>query len=206
MRPSYRILALSAATLVLGFGAAALVRSHSVQAQAGVTVAIQAPANGATVSNPVAMKITSSGITIKAATAQDPTAAHYHYFIDHDPALVVKQGQQIPTGQPDIVHSADPNQVLPNLAAGPHTVWVVMAHTDHTPLTPDVTAKVSFSVAGGAAATPAPGAARAATPAAPNGLPNNGDDFTMLKLIVVGLGALLLAGGYTAIRIGSSRR
>src|SRR5207249_1505246 len=128
---------------------------------------------------------------IKAATDGDPNAGHYHYFVDRNPSTVLQQGQPIPSGQPDIIHSADPNQALPNLAPGQHTVWVVLAHTDHTPLTPNVQTSVSFSVGTGAQATPA---------AAPGSLPSNGDDFSMLRLLVIGAALILVGGGYLAIR------
>src|SRR5262249_42124387 len=83
-----------------------------------------------------------------------------------DPATVLQQGQPIPTGQPDIIHTDDANLVLPTVTAGQHRVWVVLAHTDHTPFSPNVQAQVAFTV-GAASATPAAGAGgAAATPAA----------------------------------------
>ncbi len=141
----------------------------AVQAQATPTIHISAPANGATVSNPVTVAVQSSGVTIKPAAAGDPNAAHYHYFIDRNPATVLQQGQPIPTGQPDIIHTDSANQQLPTLSPGQHTVWVVLAHTDHTPYNPNVQDQASFTVAapGQAAAASAPQAASAAAPPLP---------------------------------------
>src|SRR5437016_4085554 len=122
-----RVALLIALIALAAAGAGAALHGHSAQAQQGITVSITAPAGGATVSNPVQMHVQSTGVTIKAATEGDPNAAHYHYFVDRNPSTVVQQGQPIPSGQPDIIHSGDPNQVLPNLAPGQHTVWVVVA-------------------------------------------------------------------------------
>jgi len=107
------------------------------------------------VSNPVTITVVTTGALIKPATDNDPNAAHLHYFIDRDPATVVKQGQPIPTGQPDIIHTPDTSEQMPTLSPGQHTVWVVLAHTDHTPYNPNVQDQVSFNVGGGAAVTQA---------------------------------------------------
>lgn len=141
--------------LMLGIVAAASVAApwlSSARAQAGPTIKVTGPTNGASVSNPVTVSVQSSGATIKAATDNDPSAAHYHYFIDRDPATVLQPGQPIPQGQPDIIHTPDANLQLPTLAPGPHKVWVVLAHTDHTPYSPNVQDQVSFTVGGAAQA------------------------------------------------------
>jgi hypothetical protein len=152
-------------TIAVGVGLSAAVFLPAVSAQTPPTVTITSPANGATVSNPVSVTVTSSGATIKAATDGDPNAAHFHYFIDRDPATVLQPGQPIPTGQPDIIHTPSTTQQLPNLTPGQHTVWVVLAHTDHTPFSPNVQAQVTFTVG----AAPA-----SAASAAPAGLPASG--------------------------------
>lgn len=110
------------------------------------TMRVTAPANGASVNSVVVVSVEESGATIKAATANDPSAAHFHYFIDRDPATVLKPGQPIPTGQPDIIHTADASLTIPNLRPGEHHVWIVLAHTDHTPYSPNIQAEVSFTV------------------------------------------------------------
>jgi hypothetical protein len=159
---STRLLTLAAAMLAaLCFALSGLPGPTAVGAQAGPAVHITAPANGATVTNPVTVTVQSSGAVIKPATDNDPNAAHYHYFVDRNPASVLQQGQPIPTGQPDIIHTDSPNQQLPNLSPGQHTVWVVLAHTDHTPYNPNVQDQVTFTVAapGQAAAPPQTAAA-----------------------------------------------
>jgi serine/threonine-protein kinase len=108
---------------------------------------ITSPADGSTVHSSAVISVEQSGATIKPATDNDPNAAHYHYFIDRDPATVLKPGQPIPSGQPDIIHSADPTYIASDLRPGQHTVWVVLAHTDHSPFSPNIETKVSFTVA-----------------------------------------------------------
>jgi len=133
-----------------------LVQSPAARAQGGPTVKVTAPTNGANLTNPVTITVVTSGALIKAATDNDPNAAHLHYFVDRDPATVVKQGQPIPTGQPDIIHTPDTSEQMPTLSPGQHTVWVVLAHTDHTPYNPNVQDQVSFSVGGGVVAQASP--------------------------------------------------
>lgn len=183
------------ALLMLGAGGVLLGSGGHAVAQTTPTIQISGPANGSTVSNPVQMHVTSSGVTIKPATAGDPNAAHYHYFIDRNPSTVLQQGQPIPAGQPDIIHTDDANLTLPTLPAGQHTVWVVLAHTDHTPYNPNVQAQVSFTVSG-AAATPAAGRP---APGNASGLAATG---TGPSTVSMSLLALLLVAGATAGVLG----
>ena len=167
-----RLAAILAAALLAGSWMMSSVPAS--QAQATPTVRVTAPANAAAVSNPVTVTVTTGGATIKAATDNDPNAAHLHYFIDRDPAEVLRPGQPIPSGQPDIIHTPDTSQTLPTLSAGPHNVWVVLAHTDHTPYSPNVQDKVSFTI-GGAAQSAAPAAGAAASAAASPQMPRSGN-------------------------------
>jgi hypothetical protein len=138
------------------------------RAQGGLSVRIASPANGATATNPVTVTVTTSGAVIKDAAANDPNAAHLHYFIDRDPATVLRPGQPIPSGQADIIHTPNTSQVLPNLSPGTHSVWVVLAHTDHTPYSPNVQDQVTFTI-GGANSPPSGGDAATAAPSLPPG-------------------------------------
>jgi hypothetical protein len=153
-------------SVLLGLAGSVLLLSQpsALRAQAGPTVKVTAPSNGATLTNPVTVTVVTSGALIKAATDGDPNAAHLHYFIDRDPATVLKPGQPIPTGQADIIHTPDTSEALPTLSPGAHTVWVVLAHTDHTPYSPNVQDQVSFTLGGGAVAQASP-------PAQPGQLP-----------------------------------
>ncbi len=131
------------------------------RAQQPGSIRITAPTNGATVAAPVNLSVAISGVTVKPASAGDPSAFHCHIFIDVDPATVVQPGQPIPTGRADIIHTADMTVPLSDLAPGPHTVWVVLTRTDHVPLSPTVQDRVQFTVTAGQA-TPS-GAPRVGT-------------------------------------------
>ena len=191
----------------LGLGLSAAVLLPAVSAQTPPTITITAPANGATVTNPVSITITSAGATIKPATDGDENAAHFHYFVDRDPATVLQAGQPIPTGQPDIIHTAATTQELPSLTPGQHTVWVVLAHTNHVPFSPNVQAQVTFTVgAGGAAAS----SAAAALPASgTGGLLGNQAGSSLSPWLYAGLLLALIVLGSVAVvsyRRNSSRR
>jgi Domain of unknown function (DUF4399) len=163
MKRLIRLLLLVTAALSLALPV--LSHAPAADAQATPTVRITAPTNGATVNNPVTVTVVTSGAVIKNAGANDPTAAHLHYFIDRDPAGVLQPGQPIPSGQADIIHTPDTSQVLPNLSPGSHSVWVVLAHTDHTPYIPNVQDRVTFTIGGAATPTAAAAAAPATAPA-----------------------------------------
>ena len=164
------------------FGAALLgvtllgTTAHVQAQQPGTgTIRIVGPTNGATVSGPVTLQVQIGGVTVRPAAEGDPAAFHYHALVDIDPATVVQAGQPLPTGQANIIHTADLNLPLANLAPGPHTVTVILTRTDHVPLAPAAQDRVTFTV--GSGTPPA-----AAQPAAPVAAPR------------VGLGGLALAG------------
>ena len=123
------------------------------------TIKITQPAGGSTVNAPVSLQVDIGGVTVKPAAEGDPNAFHYHALVDVDPVTVVQAGQPIPTGQANIVHTADRTMMLPDLTPGQHTITVILTRTDHVPLMPSVQDRVTFTVA-------APGAAQPAMPSA----------------------------------------
>jgi hypothetical protein len=190
------------AMLLLALGAT------SAMAQATPTLRITGPADGATVANPVTVAVQTSGATIKATTENDPNASHLHYFIDRDPASVLKPGEPIPSGQPDIIHTPDLSLQLPSISNGRHTVWVVLAHNDHTPFTPNVQAQVSFVVgAPGQAAAPEQAGSLPQSPRTGTGglLTSAGyqSEFSPASLALLALAATLVIAGLTLARRSS---
>jgi hypothetical protein len=160
----------------------------TAHAQGAPTVKIMAPNNGASLTNPATVSVQTTGAVIKAATDNDPNASHLHYFIDRDPASVLRPGEPIPTGQPDIIHTADTSQQLPTLSPGQHRVWVVLAHTDHTPYAPNVQDQVSFTIGAGTQGT------------APAQLPTTGETPSRLIDAAIAAACLLLASGLLLMR------
>lgn len=71
-----------------------------------------------------------SGIEIVAAKDDPGTGGtgHFHVFIDKDP---VKEGETIPSGQPDIIHSADNPIKLTGLSVGQHRLVVILGDKEH---------------------------------------------------------------------------
>jgi len=152
LRPSSRAAPQRSLPLVAGTAAPQAAGGGSAPPPAAnISLRITSPADGATVNGSVAIAAEQSGATIKPATDNDPNAAHFHYFIDRDPATVLRPGQPIPSGQPDIIHSADASYTAADLRPGQHNVWVVLAHTDHSPFSPNVESKVTFTVVPAAA-------------------------------------------------------
>ncbi|MGI8550406.1 MAG: DUF4399 domain-containing protein [Dehalococcoidia bacterium] len=171
-----------------------------VRAQAAPTLKIIAPSPEATISNPISVTIQSMGVLIKAATDADPNASHFHYFVDRDPASVLRPGQPIPSGQPDIIHSALSSQPILDLSAGQHTVWVVLSHNDHTPYTPNVQAQVSFTLSAPTQAVQAP--LNVSLPP----LPRTGATRPLPLGLVLVVGLLLAGIGVALLRPATGRR
>lgn len=171
-----------------------------LRAQQTGAIRITAPANGATISEPVSVSVDITGVTVKPAAEGDPNAYHYHALVDLDPATVVQAGQPLPTGQANIIHTADRTITIPNLSPGAHTVTVVLTKTDHVPLSPSVQDRVQFTVAGaGQAQTPAGGAGAptAGQPRVGTGIAARG---TALPVIMLPLALAALGAGILLIR------
>ena len=114
--------------------------------QAGsATVQITFPKNGATVSNPVTIKLVATGVRIAAASDQSTRSTHHHLFVDHDLTWL---NDTIPQGSPGIIHLAGGQTefVLDSLKPGPHRVIALLARWDHVPLYPLVADTVVFTV------------------------------------------------------------
>lgn len=200
------VAALGAALLV-----GAVMLGSTADAQQTGSIKITSPANGASTSGPVMLSVDIQGVTVKAAAEGDPAAYHYHALVDVDPATVVQPGQPLPTGQANIIHTANRTVELPNLSPGQHTVTVVLTRTDHVPLTPAVTDKVSFTVTAAPAGAQAPAAGQAApagqTPVAAPRVGTGGgidaDTRASLPLLIALAVVLMLSAGVVRVRARS---
>jgi Domain of unknown function (DUF4399) len=125
--------------------AAALPLALPAQARGKVTVKITSPANGATVTAPVTIKLQATGVRIVPASVEQPGTAHHHLFVDHD---LKWMSDTIPIGSPGIIHlgRGQTEFVLDSLKPGPHRVIAVLADWRHVPLNPLVADTVAFTV------------------------------------------------------------
>ena len=129
----------------LGCAAAFLAPALAGQAKPGPRVKIVSPANGATVTGPVTIKLQATGVKIVPATVERPGTGHHHLFVDHDLTWIT---DTIPAGSPGIFHlgRGQTEFVLDSLKPGPHRVIAVVADWRHIPLNPLVADTVTFTV------------------------------------------------------------
>jgi hypothetical protein len=132
-------------TVVYGDGTHARIGS----AEATITVDVKGPSIDATApatakaGAPVAMNVAVNGVNLVAADGDTSgKTGHLHVFIDRDPTAA---GQPIPK-EDDIVHTTETAITLPGMAAGEHTIWVVLGDGAHVPFDPQVMDKVVITV------------------------------------------------------------
>ena len=135
------------AGLALALGAVAFLPGDA-PAQAspgGAKVKITAPTKGATVTTPVKITLTASGVEIVPATVERPGTGHHHLFVDHD---LTPLTDTIPRGVTGILHlgRGQTEFVLDSLKPGPHRVIAVVGDWKHVPLKPPAVDTVTFTV------------------------------------------------------------
>lgn len=125
--------------------AALLAPTAQGQGAKKITVKITSPTKGATVTGPVLVKLTATGVRITPATVEEPGTGHHHLFVDHD---LTPLSDTIPKGKPGIIHlgRGQTEFQLDSLAPGPHRVIAVIADWRHVPLNPPVVDTVTFTV------------------------------------------------------------
>jgi hypothetical protein len=157
MRRQVKLVALVAALVVV---AGACQRAAEEEP---ISLEVTGPAQGTTVEgNVVDLALEVSGITIVAA-ADDPGTGgtgHFHVFIDREP---VEAGEAIPTGQPDIIHSAANPIKLTGLSVGEHRLLVILGDKTHVRIG-DTEAETTLDVQGPSVHAFAPATARADLP------------------------------------------
>lgn len=152
---------------------------------AGESIAVTAP----TAAAPTTVSVTvTPPVNLKPAKDADAASYHLHYFVDIDPSTVVQAGQPVPAGNPKIIHSATTTQDVGALAAGKHTVWVVLGDVGHVVCTPIVQGSVSFDVSAGALPTTGMG-----------GQPRDAINGTALRFVAAA-GAVIAAIGVVRLR------
>lgn len=114
---------------------------------AGATLTISAPTAGQTVpAGSVQVSVQYSGPPlVAAATATKLDDYHLHYFLDENATPYTGTLVPVPMGNPHIVHSAALQVTFDTVAAGSHTVSVMMSGANHVSIAPPLTAQVMFT-------------------------------------------------------------
>jgi hypothetical protein len=114
---------------------------------ADARVKIVSPTTGETLqAGPVKVTLDYGGPTlVPAAQATKLDDYHLHYFLDEDAKLYMGGAAPIPAGNPRIVHSAAKEVNFDNVAAGTHTVTVIMTGNNHVGINPPVSDSVTFT-------------------------------------------------------------
>jgi hypothetical protein len=135
-------------TVVLGNGA----HERIGDATAGIKVNVKGPSVTASapatakVGESVTLDLASEGVDIKAADGDNSgKTGHYHVFVDPEKPPAA-DGQVIPKVENKIIHTTEPKVELTGLAAGEHTIWVVVGDGRHIPLDPLTAAKLTVVV------------------------------------------------------------
>jgi hypothetical protein len=123
--------------------AAALAQSHShgdhdrTEAPEGAAVFFVAPADGATVSNPVTFHFGLSGMGVAPAGVEWPNTGHHHMLINVDPSeLDMNEG--LPATENILHFGGGQTQVTLDLPAGTHVFRLVLGDHNHVPHDPPI--------------------------------------------------------------------
>ena len=129
-------------TFTVVFGDGNHQRIGDTAASATVTTSGPNVAAAATVDgSAVTVDATVEGVDV---VVEPPSAEHLHYFLDVEPTL---DGTPIPADDPAIIHSRETSVTFEDVAAGDHTIWVVLADGEHIPLDPPVWHSITVTVA-----------------------------------------------------------
>jgi hypothetical protein len=115
---------------------------------AGATLTITSPTAGQTLpAGAVQVSVQYSGPPlVAAASATRLDDLHLHYFLDESATPYLGTQVPVPMGNPNIVHTAALQQTFNNVAAGTHTVTVMLSGSNHVSVAPPLSAQVTFSV------------------------------------------------------------
>lgn len=83
---------------------------------------------------------------VSAANATKLDDYHLHYFLDENAAPYLGTLVPVPMGNPHIIHTAALQVSFDNVAAGGHTVTVMLSGANHVSVAPPLSAQVSFTL------------------------------------------------------------
>jgi hypothetical protein len=115
---------------------------------ADVSLRITAPAAGQTLpAGSIQVTVDYSGPPlVAAASATKLDDYHLHYFLDENATPYIGTLVPVPMGNPRIIHTAATQVTFDNVAAGSHTLTVMLSGANHISVTPPVSEQVTFSV------------------------------------------------------------
>jgi hypothetical protein len=95
----------------------------------------------------ITVKVSYTGPTlVPGAQATRVEDYHLHYFLDEDATPYIGKPRPIPAGNPHIVHSAATEVAFDNVAAGNHTIAVVMTGSNHISVSEPLSDTATFTV------------------------------------------------------------
>ncbi|MGH8976336.1 MAG: DUF4399 domain-containing protein [Acidimicrobiia bacterium] len=110
-------------------------------AMSGAAVSFTEPADGATVTAPVKVKMQATNFTIEPAGEVKAGAGHFHIIVDAD---CIATGQVIPKDDTHLHYGMAQTEAELTLAAGKHTLCLQAGDGAHTAL--DLTDKISIEI------------------------------------------------------------
>ncbi|MCB9664464.1 MAG: DUF4399 domain-containing protein [Alphaproteobacteria bacterium] len=113
----------------------------------GKRVFFQAPADGATVTSPLAVVFGAEGVEVKPAGTMEPNTGHHHLVIDGAP---VAAGEAVPADATHIHYGKGQTETEIELAPGQHTLTMQLADGMHRSYGPDFSATITVTVEGAA--------------------------------------------------------
>jgi hypothetical protein len=98
----------------------------------GPSIDFVSPADGTNVGSRAVFRVKISGLTLDGTKIGQPASqtagvGHWHIYVD---------GKYAGLSVSDVISL--PNDAMPQIAPGPHEIKIQLHHTDHTPLTPEV--------------------------------------------------------------------
>ena len=109
----------------------------------GAKVSFVAPADGATVTSPVKVKMGVEGLTVKPAGTLEANTGHHHIIVDGEG---VKQGTVVPADATHIHFGAGQTETELKLAPGKHTLTLQFADGAHQSYGPALSTTITVTV------------------------------------------------------------
>jgi hypothetical protein len=82
---------------------------------------------------------------VAAASATKLDDYHLHYFLDENAMPYIGTLVPVPAGNPHIIHTAALQVSFDGVAAGSHTVTVMLSGANHISVAPPLSAQVTFT-------------------------------------------------------------